>query len=36
MNHHIEWPDGAEDGKLVTKEHDLFMLNQTLMDLGIM
>ncbi|CAG8677502.1 6638_t:CDS:1, partial [Ambispora gerdemannii] len=30
MNHkNIQWPDGAEDGKLVTKNHDLFMLEQT-------
>ncbi|CAG8545498.1 10533_t:CDS:2 [Ambispora leptoticha] len=26
----IKWPDGAEDWKLVTKNHDLFMLEQTL------
>ncbi|CAG8806029.1 6414_t:CDS:2 [Gigaspora margarita] len=25
----IQWPDGAEDWKLVTKNHDLFMLKQT-------
>ncbi|RHZ70234.1 hypothetical protein Glove_274g2 [Diversispora epigaea] len=30
MNHiDIQWPDGAEDGKLVTKDHDIFMLNRT-------
>ncbi|CAG8525366.1 13799_t:CDS:2 [Ambispora leptoticha] len=30
MNHkNIQWPDGAEDGKLVTTNHDLFMLKQT-------
>ncbi|CAG8492336.1 10200_t:CDS:2, partial [Racocetra persica] len=29
MNHNIQWPDSAEDGKLVTKTHDLVMLNQT-------
>jgi len=26
----IQWPDGAQDCKLVTKNHDLFMLEQTL------
>ncbi|CAG8591832.1 26740_t:CDS:2 [Racocetra persica] len=26
----IQWPDGAEDWKLVTKNHDLFILEQTL------
>ncbi|KAF0386851.1 Protein kinase-like domain containing protein [Gigaspora margarita] len=31
MNHaDIEWPDGAEDGKLVTKNHDTNLLNKTL------
>ncbi|CAG8570188.1 19_t:CDS:2, partial [Racocetra persica] len=30
MNHEdIQWPDGAEDFKPVTKNHDLFMLEQT-------
>ncbi|RHZ77748.1 hypothetical protein Glove_173g76 [Diversispora epigaea] len=30
MNHiGIQWPNGAEDGKLVTKDHDLVMLNHT-------
>ena len=30
MNHvGIRWPDGAEDGKLVLKNHDLTMLDQT-------
>ncbi|KAF0520563.1 Protein kinase-like domain containing protein [Gigaspora margarita] len=36
MNHvDIKWPDGAEDGKLVTKTHDLTMLNQTLLRTGL-
>ncbi|RIB16088.1 hypothetical protein C2G38_2190957, partial [Gigaspora rosea] len=30
MNHEVQWPDGAEDWKLVTKNHDLLMLEQTL------
>ncbi|CAG8775339.1 32322_t:CDS:1, partial [Racocetra persica] len=31
INHkNIQWPDGAEDGKIVIKDHDIFMLNQTL------
>ncbi|KAF0392168.1 Protein kinase-like domain containing protein [Gigaspora margarita] len=37
MNHvNIKWPDGAEDGKLVTKAHDLAMLNQTLRRTGLL
>ncbi|RIB05470.1 hypothetical protein C2G38_2219556 [Gigaspora rosea] len=36
MNHvDIKWPDGAEDGKLVTKTHDLTMLNQMLLRTGL-
>ncbi|RIB15798.1 hypothetical protein C2G38_1876707, partial [Gigaspora rosea] len=31
MNHEdIKWPDRAEDWKLVTKSHDLFLLKQSL------
>ncbi|KAF0467817.1 Protein kinase-like domain containing protein [Gigaspora margarita] len=37
MNHvHIKWPVGAEDGKFVTKTHDLAMLNQTLGRTGLL
>jgi serine/threonine protein kinase len=29
MNHvHIQWPEGATDGALITKEHDLFWLGK--------
>ncbi|CAG8532687.1 15671_t:CDS:2 [Racocetra fulgida] len=37
MNHvGIKWPDGAEDGKLVTKTHNLTMLNQMLLRTGLL
>ena len=29
MNHiHIQWPDGAGDGRLITESHDVYMVAQ--------
>lgn len=37
MNHiAINWPEGAEDGKLVTKEHDNEMLDQTFRETNLL
>ena len=31
MNHvHITWPDGASDGELIRKEHDIFMMEHSI------
>ncbi|CAB4436972.1 unnamed protein product [Rhizophagus irregularis] len=37
MNHiAINWPEGAEDGKLVMKEHDIAMLEQTFRETNLL